>query len=296
MMKINRQLARPFVLLPAVAVLLGTSSAVHGWILNANVTDVDSALTFTPANGGFDRTTLKEGVRADTTTSGGIPVNDTFQSWDGSNWPSADFSDSAAIGGAAVDSAFTHQSTSDEFFDSAEASLDGNLPPEAGASADWFYDFELVVDPGASVTVELDGAQANGYVESESGDAGNAFVEIKLYAFDAGINDPGGVNNPFADDDIFVSAPPPGQIVDRPLAFSHTFDNPSGSTSQTLNLRLEGSTTVFEDVPEPTTAALLGLGGLTLLTRRSQRRASRSNRHHAPLLPATGASAHRPNH
>lgn len=267
-MKINLNMKHSASVLFAATVLVGASSSAHGWVVDTSATDLDSALTFTANNGSFSRTTLKEGVRADTTTSGGIPINNTFQNWDGSNWPSANFSDMASVGGATADSAIAHDGTSDEFFDSAEASIDGNLPPDGGAGSNWLYDFELVIDAGASVTVDLNGAQTNVYAESESGDDGNAFAGIELYSFDVGINDPGGSNNPYAEDDIFVSAPPSGQVEDRPLTFSHTFDNTSGNSPQTLNLRLRGSSAVFEAVPEPTSLALLGLGSLAMLRRR----------------------------
>ena len=226
----------------ALVVVVCTASPSHAWDVDVYIDRLDDYFYVDSFSGSHTWTTIREGVRADS-GDGSIPVNYVWQEWDGNAWPSDVMTDSE-LSLAQVDIEH-YDGTTDEFFDYAEAYVFGDVAPGKAIGAAWAYEFELTLDPGAFANVFLDSNGAFAYIESEAGDEGNAFANIKLYSPDLPFGDPGGVNNPYDQDPQSLVAPPSGGVVDTQIELSHTFNNPTGSPVTHL-LRLEGTVSVFE--------------------------------------------------
>ena len=259
----SKELKNIICLLLSVLILNFLSDRTQAWDAAVGIDRIDDYFYVDSFSGSFTWTTLSEGVDASSGTGSSLPNSPTSQDWDGSSWPSDIMSEDGSEAGVFAESYLEHyDGVTDEFFDYAEAYVFGDIPFDKSFGASWFYDFELVLDPGSTANVFLDSDGAYGYIESEAGDDGNAFVSISLYSFDIDLDDPGGVNDPYDEDFLFLSAPPVGGIADSPLGLSHTFSN-AGGTPVTYNLRLEGSAIVFENIiPEPGTLVLAILGVL----------------------------------
>lgn len=249
----------------ATALLLQAGSAA-AWNISVGTGNLGDAFSIDSSSGSYTWTTLQAGVQADEGTSSNIPINWTFQSWDGTEWPSIELHDVDPAFPPATEAHVYYDDVADEYWSSAEAFVYGSVAVGKGVSAGWAYDFELVLDPFSSVEVLLDPNYASVYLESDlPGDTGDAFGQIKLYSTDLDVNDNGGANHPWAG--TFQWLPAQGATIDDPAGFSHLFDNPTGS-SVTYTLRLEGSSLVFAVVPEPGTLTLLGAGVLCMAVRR----------------------------
>jgi len=253
-----------------------TNNCALSWDVSVSVEDFDQDFLVDSSSGSFTWTTLSEGLRADSGTGSSLPNDNITQAWDGSAWPSDTMSDTESAAGISADAEIDHLSVAEEFFSTAGAFVFGDIPPDTSYGAAWFYNFELTLDPGAMANVLLDPGSASAYLESEAGDDGNAFADVRLYSTDVGLNDPGGVNNPYDIDSLSLASPPTGAIVDSLLGLSYTFSN-SGPTPITYTLRLQGRVIVFENsiIPEPTSLVLFGLGGLGLLLVRRDSNESR---------------------
>lgn len=256
-----------------VATVLLVTMPASAWDAEVHIDRLDDYFYVDSFTGSYIWTTVQEGVRADS-GSGSIPINYTFQSWDGNEWPSDSMSDVEFVSGVWAETNLEHyDGVEDEFLDYASSYVYGDIAPGMAYGASWAYDFTLTVNPFSFANVFLDGAGASGYIESETGDDGNAFAGIKLYSHDLGLNDIGGANNPYDAASLFLSSPPEGELVEDEMGLSYQFTN-AGAAPVTYHLRLQGSLSVFENVPEPASLALIGIGGLALIARRPRKSAA----------------------
>ncbi len=247
--------------------LLFMAGPALAWDAEVYIDRLEDSFYVDTFSGNYSWTTQQEGLRAES-GSGSIPINRILQQWDGSVWPSDIMGDAANGPSVSAYSNLEHyDGTSDEFFDYAQAGVYGDIDPGMAFGGSWNYDFHLTLDPFTTVSLYLDGDGAYGYLASEPGDDGNAFIGIRLYSPDLPLNDPGGVNDPYASDTRFLVAPPTGGEIDTPLTFTALFTN-STSQSVVYNLRLEGAVSIFETVPEPTALMLITLGFSAVLRRK----------------------------
>ncbi|MCA9101212.1 MAG: PEP-CTERM sorting domain-containing protein [Planctomycetales bacterium] len=219
----------------------------HAWDVDVYMDRLEDYFYVDFFSGSYTWTTVREGVRADS-GDGSIPNNYIWQDWDGSAWPSDSLYDADSF----ISEVYVehYDGTEDEYFDYAEAYIYGDVDPGRAIGAAWAYEFDLTIDPGNFANVYLGSSGAYAYIESEAGDDGFAFANIKLYSPDIPLDEPGGVNNPFAQDPQSLVAPPSGGVVDAPIELSYMFTNYTDSP-MTYRLRLEGTVSVFENGSAP---------------------------------------------
>ncbi len=252
------------------------AAPAHAWEVRTEIDGlIDEAfyVDMGESSGSWTFNLLSEGVYADT-GFGGIPVSFVFQEYDVDlgEWPNDPFADQEVAPGIIASAAITKPtSNQDPFANSAIAIVDGTIPAGFGYGAAFAFDWVLDLAPGSTVTLRLDPNQvATSLMRSEPGDDGVAFSTIKLWNVDEQDGDAlGGVNNPYAEQQFFLSAPPAGaELINDFTNINHVFTN-TGLDPLTLTLRLEGNALVFQAVPEPASAlVLVAMGGLLLARRR----------------------------
>ncbi len=232
----------------AASFALGLLSAsnLSAWDAYVSVDDLESSFYVDFFSGTHTWTTLGEGINADSGTGTSLPNNLITQTWDGSAWPSDAIYDDETVFGVTAESSIEHyDGVEDEFFDYAEIYVYGDIPADTSFGGSWYYDFELVLDPFSTANVYLDPLSANAGILSEVGDEGNAFASIRLHSTDVDLNDPGGANDPYDVDSLFLAAPPTGDELNSQFELSHEFNN-TGASPITYNLRLRASVSIFE--------------------------------------------------
>lgn len=252
---------------------------VTAWDIEVGTnSNIDEVLYVDSATGSFTWTTIAEGVFAGSGV-GSIPSTLTLQPWDTGTmtWPMGSIDQEVNSVGVSAFATMEHyggmlpDSTDDEFADFASASVFGDIPSGEAYGAGWAYDFELTLEVGTEVTLFLDPANSYVYMETAAGDDGFAFANLELFSTDVGLNDPGGANNPYASAPYFLSSASIGDVIDENPTFVHTFSNVAGASPLTYQLRLAGSSLVFENVsaiPEPSSLLPLCVAAMTLVNRR----------------------------
>ena len=141
-----------------------------------------------------------------------------------------------------------------------------NIAPGVATGVGFGYDFEISLAPFSWATVRLDGG---GYIYLDANsveDDGIAFASLKLYDPTRDVDEFGGVNEPF--DSIGASLLSGNDPLDMDNLFlEHLIENDTGDTVVHA-LRFEGNALVFQSIPEPTAAALLGMAAIGLIARR----------------------------
>ena len=264
------------------------TSPVMAWDVSVGTEDfLDNLFYIETFSGNPDLALTQRGVRADTGTTG-FPINWTFQSWDGSNWPTGDLSDLTALSGPAgnadvgADIYNNDAGMAQQYPDSSDAAVYGQVNPGNAAGAAFAYDFTLTLAAGEHASLILDGSFGSifGDVIAEVGDSGTGFASLKLYDPTVDINDPNGVNNPYRLAFAFQQATGTtveSSSIDLADFTPIDFMNSTGGTAS-YNLRLEGSASVFSSVstvPLPAAVWLFGsaLIGVGVVSRREKKRA-----------------------
>lgn len=257
-MRSRSSFRRLLALLSFAGALLAAPAAL-AWDVAIGTGFLDSALFIGSGSGAFPTwTTIDERVRASDVPGATIPNNWVTQAWDpiAGEWPSEGLDVSEGVTQAVV----SNEDLFNEFWDSSEAFVFGPVSNGDAAGAGVGYDFELTLSPFTTATIELDAFETFVIMASEPGDVGNAFAQARLFQTDVGLNDPGGVNMPLAQDAYSLAAGDPP--IDTNPSFSHLFENFTNAPV-TYALRFEMSASVFA-VPEPTVGAALAFGALGL--------------------------------
>lgn len=209
---------------------------------------------------------VQEGVRANYGYSG-VPSNYGYQVWDGTAWPSATFSDFEQSPDllASAEAILEHDSVNDPLPLYMEASISGTFQGGLAMGAAAALDFTLEIDANTMAVVETYNAFAD--IDATTGSEGFGFAGIRLYDPTVGINDPGGVNNPYAHQFIFQAE---GGATNQDLSLFAEFDNLAGGSTMFQELRLESYAIVFTTaaVPEPGSFMMLTLLGFVAATQR----------------------------
>ena len=209
----------------------------------------------------------QEGVRADFGFNQ-IPTNYNFQAWDGTSWPNSELSDFENSPGALASAeAYIEQaSVFDQLPYYMGSSIDGVFTNDLDMAASVSLDFTIEID--VNTLAVIDAYEAYADIDGLTGADGFGFAGIRLFDPTAGLNDPGGINNPFAQQ--LISQASGGATGQQELSLSAEFDNLAGNEIIFQDLRLEVYTIVFTNaVPEPGSfGAIFVLGGFVLCRRR----------------------------
>jgi hypothetical protein len=111
-----------------VAAVILIASPAFAWDAGVDIGQLDSAFYADSWSGTLDWVTVQEGVQADS-GFGSIPINYTFQSWDGNAWPSDTMHDDENTGGVFAESDIFHNDATDEFLNSASGYVFGDINP-----------------------------------------------------------------------------------------------------------------------------------------------------------------------
>lgn len=236
------------------------------WYLDAQFDPSSNLAIYEVAGDGFVAYEMvQEGVRADY-GFGSIPVDFEFQQWDGSAWPEAFFPDYSE----SPDTLASAQAEIEQFevFDELPfymgASIGGEFNNGLGMAAGAALDFTLQVDPNTYAVVELFDVFAD--IDATTGSEGFGFAGVRIYDPTAGINDPGGVNDPLDHDFVFQTE---GGASGESLSVLAEFNNLGNGSELIQELRIEVYTVVFTvAVPEPSSFVALGILACVLGTKR----------------------------
>lgn len=235
--------------------------------------DSDS-FAVTAATGGYSFDVVARSVFAGANAGPGFNSSPQTEFWTGGPWPNthlvadAEGPPGCSGGGCTffATAAIYGISGFDAVPESVNASFGGTLPAGHAGGAIAAIDYVLVLDPGASATVELIGGYGLISLDKAPGDQGTAFGGLSLFDPYIDGDAPGGVNNAYARQELALNASTPGPL---PLLWedglSYTFEN-TGSDTAFYDLRLQTQAFLFvaAPVPEPETYAML-LAGLGLL-------------------------------
>lgn len=225
---------------------LFATNRLYAWDAYVSVENLESSFYVDTFSGNHTWTTLSEGISVGTGVGNSLINSVMSQDWNYTTWPSDAIIDEESNESVIAESWVEHyDGAEDEFFDYAEIYVFGDIPPDTSFGGSWFYEFKLLLDPFSTANVFLDSFDTYAGIESEAGDNGIAFAGLRLYSHDVGPNDPGGYNDPYDIDRLFLSAPPIGGLVESQFSLSHMFSNP-GATPVTYNLRLQASISVFD--------------------------------------------------
>ena len=269
---------------------LAATTPARAWDVSVGVNFGD-ILDWSTHSGGGPFPVLQvtqRGVRAATGTIG-IPINWTFQQWDGTEWSEPagvdfdgscyTFSDSAGLlapdGDAEAQAITYYDDPMDEFSNGSEAYVYGGVNPGNAIGAAFAYDYTFTVESGIATLGLFGPEDAYGEVIKELGDTGIGFASLVLYDPSVGIDDPNGANNPYAS--VFASQDvEEGSSMLDVDAFEATLSGVEFGPG-VYSLRLEGEVSVFSSsvVPVPAAAWLFGsaLFGVGVVSRRTRKAA-----------------------